>query len=82
MPTVLRVGGFRFYFYGGDHLPAHVHVRNADGVVVIEIETTKVRRTEGEVRDKDLKRARALVAEHRALLQHAWDDFERCKGDR
>jgi hypothetical protein len=82
MPTVLRVAGFRFYFYSGDHLPAHVHVRNGDGVVVIEIETTKVRRTEGEVREKDLTRAKSLVAEHRVLLRNAWDDFERSKGDR
>lgn len=81
MPTVLRVGGFRFYFYGGDHEPAHVHVRNGDGVVVIDIETARVRRVEG-VRDKDMRRAKALVAEHRDLLLVEWEDFERRKGDR
>jgi hypothetical protein len=81
MPTVLRVGGFRFYFYGADHEPAHVHVRNGDGVVVIDIETAGVRRVEG-VRDKDVRRAKALVAEHRDLLLVAWEDFERRKGDR
>lgn len=79
--TVLRVGGFRFYFYGADHAPAHVHVRNGDGVVVIDIETANVRRVEG-VRDKDVRRARGLVAEHEDLLLNEWEDFERRKGDR
>jgi hypothetical protein len=50
-------------------------------VVVIDIETAGVRRVEG-VRDKDVRRAKALVAEHRDLLLVAWEDFERRKGDR
>lgn len=80
MPTVLRVGGFRFSFFAADHEPAHVHVRNADGVAVIVIATATVRETGGGIRDRDVIRARALVAEHRELLQKAWDEFESSKG--
>lgn len=81
MPTVLRVGGFRFYFYGSDHEPAHVHVRNGDGVVVVDIESGRVRRVEG-VRERDMRRAQALVAEHMDLLLGEWEDFEKRKRDR
>ncbi|MHB8523801.1 MAG: DUF4160 domain-containing protein [Limisphaerales bacterium] len=32
MPTILRIGGFRFHFYSdGFNEPPHIHVRNADG---------------------------------------------------
>jgi hypothetical protein len=31
MPTVLRVGPFRFFFYAGDgNEPPHVHVEHGD----------------------------------------------------
>ena len=31
MPTVLRVAGFRFFFYSGDRgEPAHIHVEKED----------------------------------------------------
>ena len=32
MPTVLRIGPYRFHFYSDErHEPPHVHVRSADG---------------------------------------------------
>lgn len=81
MPTVLRVAGFHFSFYAGDHAPAHVHVRNGDGEAIIAIATATVRQTLRDIRDRDIRRAKALVAEHRELLQAAWDEFERSKAN-
>ncbi len=26
MPTILRISGYRFFFYINDHHPAHIHV--------------------------------------------------------
>lgn len=75
MPTVLRVAGFSFYFYAGDHEPAHVHVANGDGVAIIDIATGCVRQKLGSIRDKDVRRAEVLVAEHRDDLQSAWTAF-------
>lgn len=32
MPTLLRIEGFRFFFYSSERQePPHVHVENADG---------------------------------------------------
>lgn len=32
MPTILRLDGFRFYFYSSDgHEPPHVHVEKGEG---------------------------------------------------
>ena len=37
MPTILRKNGFRVVIYFDDHLPAHVHVMNADSEVKIDL---------------------------------------------
>ncbi len=75
MPTVLRVGGFSFRFYSDEHNPPHVHCKYGEGVAIIEIATTRVVRTNRSMRDKDLKRAKALVAEHRNVLEAAWAGY-------
>lgn len=75
MPTVLRVADFVFYFYSRDHEPAHVHAANGDGVAVIEIETGRVIRREGDIRKNDVRRAVGIVAEHRDHLQRAWTEY-------
>jgi len=31
MPTVLRTGGFRYFFYVNDHSPMHIHVEKGKG---------------------------------------------------
>jgi hypothetical protein len=71
MPTVLRVDGFKFSFYAGDHDPPHVHVRHGGTHVIIEIASGGVRRIGG-MRDPDVKRALAIVKEHREALLVAW----------
>lgn len=30
-PTVLRAGGYRFYFFSREEVRVHVHVQHADG---------------------------------------------------
>jgi Domain of unknown function (DUF4160) len=80
MPTVLRVGGFSFRFYSREHSPAHVHCYHADGIVV-EIATAKSRGKEGNIRDRDIRRAEALVAQYRDLLQGAWDEYAKKRGE-
>ena len=52
-----------------------MHAANGDGVAVIEIATGRVRQEVGSIRKKDVRRAAAIVAEHRDFLQSAWTDF-------
>lgn len=80
MPVVLRVGEFVFFFFSRDHEPAHVHCANGDGVAIIRIATAETVRKEGRMRENDARRAEALVAEHRDVLQAAWDDFAKKRG--
>lgn len=75
MPTVLRAGGFSFRFYSNEHEPAHVHCKNADGIVIVEIATGRVLDKSGKIRKKDVVRAVSLVAEHRDHLYREWREF-------
>ena len=36
MPTVLRVDGFRFFFFSNEHTPEHIHIEKGD---ILSIET-------------------------------------------
>jgi len=30
MPTVLKIKGYRFFFYTNEHLPVHIHIEKDD----------------------------------------------------
>lgn len=70
MPVVLRVDGFVFGFFAGDHDPAHVHVAYGGDTAIIEIHGGRVRSTS--LRKPDLTKACALVRSHRSELLEAW----------
>lgn len=74
MPTFL-IGGFKMRFYSNDHEPAHVHCINGDGVAIIDIETSFVRKRKGGIRDRDVVRAIHVVEEHRDRLLKEWQTF-------
>jgi hypothetical protein len=68
MPTVLRVGPFRFFFYAGDGgEPPHVHVERDDCEAKFWLDPVRLERSRG-FRRKEINRIRALVEEHREQL--------------
>jgi len=71
MPTVLRIGGFAFSIYPGDHPPPHVHVRYSGRRAVVEIESEKVRDSRG-MATPNVAEAQRLVRTHRAELLASW----------
>jgi hypothetical protein len=77
MPTVLRLGPFRFFFYAGDggERP-HIHVERNDGEVKFWLEPVRLERSRG-FRRKDINRVRELVEEYREHLLEAWNEFFR-----
>jgi hypothetical protein len=74
MPVIYRYGGFRIVINPRDHPPPHVHVLNADGFAIIEIETLYVRKSK-DMHDKDVVRAIRLVAEIRDMLLESWREI-------
>jgi hypothetical protein len=75
MPTVLRSGPFRFFFYAGDrNEPPHIHVERDEGVAKFWLDPVRLERSHG-IRGKDIKRIEELVEEHQRQLLEAWDEF-------
>jgi hypothetical protein len=75
MPTVLRVGPYRFFFYAGDGgEPPHVHVERDDGEAKFWLDPVRLERCRG-FRRKEVNRIRELIEEHRDQLLEGWNEF-------
>jgi hypothetical protein len=75
MPTVLRVGPYRFFFYAGDRdEPPHVHVERDDGIAKFWLEPVRLGRSGGFNRT-EIGRIQKVVDEHHAKLLEAWNDY-------
>jgi hypothetical protein len=74
MPELFRMFGMRFFFYSLEHLPIHIHVRNADGEAKFELEPVKLIFSRG-MKPKDLVLAEALVSERRDEIVAKWKEI-------
>lgn len=75
MPTALRVGPFRFFFYAGDGDESpHVHVERDDCEAKFWLEPVRLDRSRG-FRRKEINRLRELVEGHREHLLECWNEF-------
>ena len=77
MPTVLRVGPYRFFFYAGDRdEPPHVHVERDDKLVKFWLDPLRLQSNNGFVR-AELGRIQRLLSDHQQQLLEAWHDYFR-----
>jgi hypothetical protein len=73
MPTVLRVSGFRFFFYSLEGSePAHIHVEHGENVAKFWLNPVSVAESHG-FRSHELNRIRTVVIENRSKFQEAWN---------
>jgi hypothetical protein len=75
MPTVLRSGPYRLFFYSGDRSePPHVHVERDDSLAKIWLDPVRLDRNVG-FRAAELRRIEQLVVDNRDKLLEAWNDY-------
>ena len=75
MPTVLRIGAFRFYFYSHEpNEPSHVHVDRGDATIKIWLDPVEVAKSRG-FRAHEIGGIVAMVEENRTLLTEAWHEY-------
>jgi hypothetical protein len=73
MPTVLRLEGYRFFFYSLEGAePPHIHVEHGDNVAKYWLDPVSLAQSRG-FRSHELNRLRALVIEHRVMFTEAWN---------
>ena len=75
MPTVLRSGPYRFFFYAGDGgEPPHVHVERDDAEAKFWLDPIRLERSRGFGR-KEINRIRRLVEWNLQELLESWNEF-------
>lgn len=75
MPTVLRVGPYRFLFYATDRdEPHHVHVVRDAAQTKFWIQPVRLEWSEG-FRPFELNRIEGIIEEHQQELIEAWNDY-------
>ena len=75
MPTALRLGPYRSYFYSHEaNEPPHIHVDRDDLSAKFWIEPVQLAANFG-FRAHELREIQSIVLERRAHLLEAWNEF-------
>ena len=77
MPTVLRVGPYRFYFYAGDRdEPVHIHVERDDKVAKFWLDPIRLQKSGGFNR-AEIRQIKKIIEEHWKRLVEEWHEYFR-----
>ncbi len=77
MPTVLRIGPYRFFFYAGDcEEPQHIHVEREDKIAKFWLDPIRLKRSGGFNR-AEIGRIQKIIKENHSQLVEAWNEYFR-----
>jgi hypothetical protein len=71
-PTVLRIRGYRFYFFSREEPRAHVHVQHASGEAKVWLEPEVELAADYGLGPKRVNAALKIIKEHRDEIRKAW----------
>lgn len=75
MPTVLKEGSYRFFFYSGDRQePPHVHVTDGDKIAKFWLDPVRMQGSGG-LRRSEMNKIQRIVERNRGFFQEAWSDY-------
>lgn len=75
MPTVLRTGPYRIFFYSGDRdEPPHVHVEREDRIAKLWLDPVRLHSSGGFSR-AEVNRIRRIVEESQQQLLRSWNEY-------
>jgi hypothetical protein len=75
MPTVLRSGPYRFFFYAGDRdEPPHIHIERDDNQAKFWLDPIRLQMSSG-FTSEEINRIHKIVKENQAQLLRNWDEY-------
>lgn len=75
MPTVLRTGPYRLFFYSGDrNEPPHIHIERDDNIAKFWLRPVRLENSGGFNRS-EINRLQALVEDQQDYLWEQWHEF-------
>ena len=75
MPTIQRIGQYRFFFYAGDRSePPHIHVERDRKVAKFWLNPVRLQ-SSGRFNAHEIRRIQRLVKEYEERFLEAWDEY-------
>ena len=75
MPTALRIGPYRFFFYAGDRdEPQHIHVEHDDKIAKFWLDPIRLQNSGGFNRT-EIDRIQKIIQENKTKLMEAWNEY-------
>ncbi len=75
MPTVLKIGPYRFFFYTGDcDEPQHIHVERDDKIAKFWLDPIRLQNSGGFNR-AEIDRIQKIIQEYRVQLMEGWNEY-------
>jgi len=75
MPTVLRIGPYRFFFYSSDkYEPIHIHIEHEGNIAKVWLDPIRLENSGGFKRP-EINRILLMINEHQSELLEAWNDY-------
>lgn len=74
MPTVLRINGYRFFFYSNEHLPIHIHIEKDEKTAKFNLQPIEIIYTR-RFKASEISEIRKLVVENSEFLIQQWNEY-------
>ncbi|MBC8179700.1 DUF4160 domain-containing protein [candidate division KSB1 bacterium] len=75
MPTILRVGPYRFYFFSNEGKePPHIHVKAGRDLAKFWLSPIDIASNHG-FRAHELNKIEKIIVEHQIELLEAWNEY-------
>jgi hypothetical protein len=75
VPTILRIGPYRFFFYAGDKdKPQHVHVERDDKVAKFWLDPIRLQSSGGFNR-QELSLIQEIIQKYQIQLMEGWNEY-------
>lgn len=75
MPTVLRIGPYRFFFYSNeDKEPAHIHIQRDNMLAKFWLKQLALA-SSTRFSPTELRKIESLVADNQELFLEAWNEY-------
>lgn len=75
MPTVLRIGPYRFFFFAGDREePPHIHIERDEKIAKFWLEPVRLQGSGGFNR-REINQIRSLVEGNQQTILESWHEF-------
>ncbi|MEO8610931.1 MAG: DUF4160 domain-containing protein [Chloroflexota bacterium] len=75
MPTVIRIGLYRFFFYSNENdEPRHIHVKAAENEAKFWLDPIELEWNEG-FNNRQLKQIERHIQDNQSYIIEIWDEF-------